>query len=78
MNAQTIGDIQFYDEHPKPVDFYAEVIQGLHRKPKLIPPKFFYDEAGSKLFDEVLLKPTDREDLISAAATEVVQCAEGG
>lgn len=57
MNAQTIGDIQFYDEHPKPVDFYAEVIQGLHRKPKLIPPKFFYDEAGSKLFDAICEVP---------------------
>ena len=53
MNAQTIGDIQFYDEHPKPVDFYAEVIHGLRREPKLIPPKFFYDEAGSKLFDAI-------------------------
>jgi len=57
MNAQTIGDIQFYDEHPKPVDFYAEVIQGLQRKPKLIPPKFFYDEAGSKLFDAICEVP---------------------
>ena len=57
MNAQTIGDIQFYDEHPKPVDFYAEVITGLRRKPKLIPPKFFYDEVGSKLFDSICEVP---------------------
>ena len=57
MNAQTIGDIQFYDEHPKPVDFYAEVIHGLQRKPKLIPPKFFYDEIGSRLFDEICEVP---------------------
>lgn len=57
MNAQTIGDIQFYDEHPKPVDFYAEVINGLRRKPKLIPPKFFYDEVGSKLFDSICEVP---------------------
>jgi dimethylhistidine N-methyltransferase len=53
MNAQTIGDIQFYDEHPKPVDFYAEVMHGLQRMPKLIPPKFFYDEVGSRLFDAI-------------------------
>ena len=57
MNAQMIGDIQFYDEHPKPVDFYAEVIHGLQSKPKLIPPKFFYDEAGSKLFDAICEVP---------------------
>jgi len=57
MNAQIIGDIQFYDEHPKPVDFYAEVITGLQRKPKLIPPKFFYDEAGSRLFDAICEVP---------------------
>ena len=57
MSAQTIGDIQFYDEHPKPVDFYAEVIHGLQRKPKQIPPKFFYDEIGSKLFDAICAVP---------------------
>ncbi len=57
MNAQVIGDIQFYDEHPKPVDFYAEVIHGLQRKPKRIPPKFFYDETGSVLFDAICELP---------------------
>ena len=57
MNVQTIGDIQFYDEHPRPVDFYAEVIGGLQRRPKLIPPKFFYDEIGSKLFDAICELP---------------------
>jgi dimethylhistidine N-methyltransferase len=57
MNAQTIGDIQFYDEHPKPVDFYAEVMHGLQRMPKLIPPKFFYDEVGSRLFDAICEVP---------------------
>ncbi len=41
MNAQTIGAIQFYDSHAKPIDFYAGVINGLQREPKAIPPKFF-------------------------------------
>jgi dimethylhistidine N-methyltransferase len=53
MSAQAIGSIQFYDNHPKPVDFYAEVIDGLQREPKFIPPKFFYDETGSRLFDAI-------------------------
>ena len=57
MNAQTIGSIQFYDNQPKAVDFYAEVISGLQREPKTIPPKFFYDEIGSKLFDAICELP---------------------
>lgn len=57
MNAQSIGTIQFYDNHPKPVDFYAEVINGLYAKPKAIPPKFFYDERGSRLFDAICELP---------------------
>lgn len=30
-----------------------EVTEGLSRNPKMLPPKYFYDEAGSKLFDEI-------------------------
>lgn len=57
MNAQSIGTIRFYDNHPKPVDFYTEVINGLQCDPKTIPPKFFYDEKGSKLFDAICKLP---------------------
>jgi len=57
MNAQTIGAIQFYDDHPKPVDFYTEVVNGLQCEPKAIPPKFFYDETGSRLFDAICELP---------------------
>lgn len=57
MNAQTIGAIRFYDNHPKPVDFYTEVINGLQEVPKAIPPKFFYDETGSRLFDAICELP---------------------
>ena len=53
MNAQTIGAIQFYDSHAKPIDFCAEVTNGLQRASKAIPPKFFYDETGSGLFDAI-------------------------
>ena len=45
--------IAFSDYHPAPSDFYAEVIDGLSQIPKSIPPKFFYDEAGSRLFDAI-------------------------
>jgi len=57
MNAHTIGAIQFYDDHPKPVDFYTEVVNGLQCEPKAIPPKFFYDETGSRLFDAICELP---------------------
>lgn len=57
MNAQVIGAIQFYDNHPKPADFYSEVLRGLRRKPRYIPPKFFYDEVGSTLFDAICEQP---------------------
>ncbi len=57
MNAQTIGAIRFYDNHPTPVDFYTEVINGLQEVPKAIPPKFFYDETGSRLFDAICELP---------------------
>ncbi|RMD51103.1 MAG: L-histidine N(alpha)-methyltransferase, partial [Ignavibacteria bacterium] len=30
-----------------------EVLQGLKENPKRIPSKYFYDEVGSKLFDEI-------------------------
>jgi dimethylhistidine N-methyltransferase len=57
MTMQTQGAVRFYDAHPAPADFYAEVIAGLHASPKQIPPKFFYDETGSRLFDAICACP---------------------
>jgi dimethylhistidine N-methyltransferase len=47
----------FYDQHPQPADFFREVIDGLSRRPRRVPPKFFYDEAGSRLFDRICATP---------------------
>lgn len=33
--------------------FYSDVIRGLSQPQKTIPPKYFYDERGSELFDEI-------------------------
>jgi len=49
--------IQFYDYHPKQADFFAEVIDGLSKVQKKIPPKFFYDEKGSEIFEEICETP---------------------
>lgn len=45
--------IQFYDYKPELACFGDEVINGLKQKPPRIPPKFFYDKAGSEIFDAI-------------------------
>ncbi len=42
----------------EPVDsFAADVVAGLMAKPKSLPPKYFYDAAGSALFDRITRLP---------------------
>jgi len=50
-------NLEFYDLHPVPEDFFSEVLEGLSRTPKSIHPKFFYDERGSFLFRQITLLP---------------------
>ena len=38
-------------------DFATDVLEGLSAHPKRIPCKYFYDEAGSKLFEEICNLP---------------------
>jgi dimethylhistidine N-methyltransferase len=49
--------IEFHDLHPTPADLAAEVLAGLRRRPRSIPPKFFYDARGSQLFDAITRTP---------------------
>ena len=55
MNIQTVF------RAPRPIEtehsFAAEVIAGLTAKPKHLPPKYFYDLAGSDLFDRITRLP---------------------
>lgn len=37
--------------------FAADVIAGLSAEPKRIPPKYFYDSAGSRLFEDITRTP---------------------
>ncbi len=48
MNIETIHDFS-----PQEEDFLAAVAQGLSAEKKALPCKFFYDEVGSKLFEEI-------------------------
>jgi dimethylhistidine N-methyltransferase len=62
VTAETIqktsnSEIEFYDFHPEISDFHLEVLEGLRKEPKKISPKFFYDEAGSQLFEKICSLP---------------------
>lgn len=44
-------------EHSSRTDFASDVIAGLSRETKGIPPKYFYDVEGSHLFEEITRLP---------------------
>jgi dimethylhistidine N-methyltransferase len=54
-------NIQTAVRTPRPIEtaneFAADVIAGLTAKPKSLPPKYFYDLAGSALFDRITQLP---------------------
>lgn len=56
-NSAEVGSVQFHDFHPMQADFFSEVIRGFNQRPRAIPPKFFYDERGSQLFEEICQTP---------------------
>lgn len=54
---QAYSTFRFKDNHPPASDFLQEALSGLKSSPKTISPKFFYDEAGSRLFDQICQTP---------------------
>ena len=50
-------NIQFHDLHATRDEFLDDVLQGLSHRPASIPPKYFYDIKGSKLFDQITRLP---------------------
>ena len=44
---------QFFDQHPEIADFHADILHGLSSAEPYISPKYFYDETGSRLFEEI-------------------------
>ena len=48
---------QFHDLHPETENFQADVLNGLARQPKALPPKYFYDARGSELFEAICELP---------------------
>ena len=53
MNKSSLQRYQFFDQHPEIADFRADIIRGLSSPEPYISPKYFYDEAGSRLFEEI-------------------------
>jgi dimethylhistidine N-methyltransferase len=47
----------FKDVAPDQDEFLQEVLEGLSRQPKALPSKYFYDEHGSDLFNQICLLP---------------------
>ena len=52
-HSEAIEDIEFFDNHPQLGDFRSEVLAGLNLPQKQIPPKYFYDQRGSQLFEQI-------------------------
>lgn len=48
-----LPNFEFHDLKPALADFRREVLAGLRASPRRIAPKFFYDAAGSQLFDRI-------------------------
>ncbi|MBT2896720.1 L-histidine N(alpha)-methyltransferase [Streptomyces sp. McG3] len=59
----------------------ADVLSGLTRRPKTLPPKWFYDARGSELFEEITrlpeYYPTRAEREILQARAEEIAAASG-
>jgi dimethylhistidine N-methyltransferase len=77
------GEIAFHDTAPDVEDFRDAVLAGLSRPRKSIPCKFFYDERGSALFDEICelpeYYPTRTEiAILEDAASEIADLAGPG
>ncbi len=69
--------IELTDFHPDTMGWYDEVLAGLQQPEKKLPAKLFYDEAGSKLFDQITevpeYYPTRTEQEIMDAAIDEIE-----
>lgn len=48
---------RFYNASMESGDFYQAVIEGFSTHPRSVPPKFFYDLEGSRLFEAICEQP---------------------
>ncbi|MCG8435945.1 MAG: L-histidine N(alpha)-methyltransferase, partial [Gammaproteobacteria bacterium] len=57
MNLLAKKEVELLDYHPKKSDMKSDVLQGLQNPEKWISSMYFYDEHGSKLFDDICELP---------------------
>ena len=50
-------EFRFFDRKPSVPDAREELVAGLSAPAKTVPPKYFYDEAGSRLFESITELP---------------------
>jgi L-histidine N-alpha-methyltransferase len=62
--------IRTIEPHAAPATFADDVRDGLGRAPKTLPPKYFYDALGSKLFEAICLLP---EYYLTRAEREILE-----
>jgi len=55
VHAPALAKAQRFDEQTSP--FADDVLDGLSQHPKQLSPKYFYDAAGSELFEQITLLP---------------------
>ena len=64
------GVVRFYNFLPPGNNFLEEVLAGLARPQKSIPPKYFYDEQGCRLFEAICELP---EYYLTRAETAILR-----
>lgn len=57
MNVHVIARPEKHCSNDAVSAFANDVVTGLSQTPKQLPPKYFYDEAGSHLFEQITLLP---------------------
>lgn len=57
MTKTAAAAYRFYNTPSEPDDFYQAVIEGFSTHPRSVPPKYFYDLEGSRLFESICEQP---------------------
>src|SRR3979490_1791935 len=82
MAAQTHAALRYESAGPDS-SFMRDVIAGLTARPKRLPPKYFYDATGARLFEEITALPeyypTRCElEILREHAPDIARCFPAG
>jgi L-histidine Nalpha-methyltransferase len=74
--------IEVDGSHKRAHNFAKDVLEGLSALPKKLLPLYFYDERGSKLFEEICRLPEyyitrTEHDILKANVSEIISCSGG-